>query len=93
MAKNSKVVEPSSTINYGDIEVNFYDRKGGNVSVKITACDALVVYGKVQKYSDGAFLALPNYKNKDGERVSQAYIFDKKLIDKIQSHIDKHYAD
>ena len=92
----NKVVEADYLLELKDnLIMELYDRsskKKKKYSVKITACDALVVYGTIVFYKDKdgdkrAFLSLPNWKDKDGERHSQAFIFDKEILEQIEEFI------
>lgn len=92
----NKAVEADYLLELKDnLIMELYDRsskKKKKYSVKITACDALVVYGTIVFYEDKdgderAFLSLPSWKDKDGERHSQAYIFDKNILEQINEFI------
>lgn len=92
----NKAVEADYLLELKDnLIMELYDRstkKKKKYSVKITACNALVVYGTIVFYynKDGdeyAFLSLPNWKDKDGERHPYAFIFDKDILEQIKEFI------
>lgn len=92
----NKAVEADYLLELKDnLIMELYDRstkKKKKYSVKITACDALVVYGTIVFYEDKvgderAFLSLPNWIDKDDKRHSQAFIFDKDILEQIEEFI------
>lgn len=94
--KTNKAVEADYLLELKDnLIMELYDRSTKNkkkYTVKITACDALVVYGTLVFYYDKCgdergFVSLPNWKDKDGERHSQAFIFDKDILEQIEEFI------
>ena len=100
--KTNKAVEADYLLELKDnLIMELYDRstkKKKKFSVKITACDALVVYGTIVFYKDKdgderAFLSLPNWKDKDGERHSQAYIFDKNILEQIEEFLSSELCE
>lgn len=94
--KTNKAVESDYLLELKDnLIMEFYDRstkKKKKYSVKITACNALVVYATIVFYEDNdgdecAFISFPNWKDKDGKRHSQAFIFDKDILEQIDEFI------
>lgn len=73
----------------GGAVVSLYEKKRGGYSVKITFCEAFVLYAKVVELDkeERAFISYPSWKTKDGEYVNFAYCFDKELNDEICADI------
>ena len=94
--KKNKAVEADYLLELAEgLIMEVYDRstkRGKKYSVKLTALDALVVYGTIVFYKgkDGeekGFLSLPSWTDKDGDRHSKAFIFNKDILADIDEFI------
>lgn len=81
-----------------DILLDFYSFKGEKKSetkytVKITLCNAFVIFCRIIVMDDYAFIAYPSYKNKKGDYKNLAYCFDKDICEQINEEVNAFIFD